>query len=127
MLRRLRGRRGDELNLERVREQAFEAISSGRPMEALALADGAVSQARSAFGAHPRLAEALFVQSTVRLSIGDPIGAAEACEAAAAIPSIDDATEKDRITYAWNQGQMLVPSRQIKADPIDVPLCNDFH
>jgi len=114
MLRRLRGRRGDELNLERVREQAFEAISSGRPMEALALADGAVAQARSAFGAHPRLAEALFVQSTVRLSIGDPIGAAEACEAAAAIPSIDDATEKDRITYAWNQGQMLVQGGQIQ-------------
>jgi tetratricopeptide (TPR) repeat protein len=115
VFRRLTGRRGDDLDLESVREQAFEAVEEGRPMEALELADRAVAQARSAFGEHPRLAEALFMQSMIRLSIGDPIGAAESCAAAAAIPSIDDATEKDRITYAWNEGQMLIQGGQVAA------------
>jgi hypothetical protein len=44
MLRRLRDPRGGEVDLERIREQAYEAVREGRPIEALELADGAVAQ-----------------------------------------------------------------------------------
>jgi tetratricopeptide (TPR) repeat protein len=94
---------------EAASSKAFDAIRKGRPMDGLASIDEAVRETRAIAGDRSRaLADILFAQATVRLSVGDLRGAVEASRQAAEVPAEDADGERDRLTHAWNLGLMLV-------------------
>ncbi len=104
----------DKAALEAVLNGAMERFQAGDTLQAEALVVEAAEQVRQQRGdQHMLYAAAMFNVACVLCGVGDLSRAAEACRTATAIPATDKASQKDRLTYWMNLGDILIRTGQL--------------
>jgi tetratricopeptide (TPR) repeat protein len=100
--------------LQRIHDSGLEKLGTGDKLGAEEVIHTAVKQAAVQAGAgSPLYAQALFHEAIILVNVGDFSRAVEACRAAAAVPANDRASQKERLTYLMNLGDLLTRTGQL--------------
>ena len=93
--------------MQDILELALEKLRAGDRLGAEETVHAAVTGAAAAGTDDTLYACALFNEATVLASLGDLARAAVACRAAAMVQATDSNSQRDRLTYLMNLGEML--------------------
>jgi tetratricopeptide (TPR) repeat protein len=93
--------------IDQAFERAVKRLENGDGIGAEREMHSAVGQAAQAGKDSPLYAKALFHEGTILVGVGDLQRAAERCREAASIPAKEDQSQKDRLTYWMNLGDLL--------------------
>lgn len=104
----------DRSALDAVLERAKQCFQAGDTLQAEAMVVEAAEQVRQQYGdQHVLYAAAMFNVACVLCGIDEFSRAADACRTATAIPATDQASQKDRLTYWMNLGDILIRTGQL--------------